>query len=37
MVSFLATLKEEWMQRGIYCTGDEARTDLLYCIDPFFS
>jgi putative transposase len=37
MESFFGTLKSEWVNHQVYCTRDEARTDIFYYIEAFYN
>ena len=37
MESFFGTLKSEWVYHHVYCTRDEAKSDLFYYIEAFYN
>jgi putative transposase len=37
MESFFGTLKSEWVYQRVYCTRDEARSDIFYYIEAFYN
>ncbi len=37
MESFFGSLKSEWVHHRVYCTRDEARSDIFYYIEAFYN